>query len=142
MSQRTRDYDGDDEVWSVADEVRKQIRKSVQLEVARQQAVVARQSAAETDDAKTDRQISRDLRVAKIGGLFLVFSTAIGGSFTYASSIKPPPPPAAVTNCAEQQGRVIEIKRQNPEIDLNFSGPSDEQCHLEELEQQLDDSPP
>jgi hypothetical protein len=67
---------------------------------------------------------------ALIAGVFGLLSIFVG------AALEPKPassPPAAVTNCAEQQRAVLELRSAYPDEDFNYSGPSAEQCHLTDL---------
>ena len=67
-----------------------------------------------------------------MGGIFLILSTIINGLFVRANDDKPPPS-IVLTNCDQQQKGVIEFVRANPGVIPKYSGPSDEQCHLNDI---------
>ena len=83
-------------------------------------------------------RIDRAGTVAVIGGVVSLLVALVGGIFSVATHNDPPSPaPPVITNCAEQQRAVLQNQRDFPGVTFQFSGPSDEQCHLADLVIQL-----
>jgi hypothetical protein len=74
-----------------------------------------------------------------IGATGSILVALITGIFHVEETQKlPPPPPAvvAITDCPAEQGGVITLIRDHPEIAPTYSGPVEDQCHLNEVAQQ------
>lgn len=84
---------------------------------------------------KALKELDRPYSVAAITGMFALaasVATLVSGYMT-----KDAPSTQPVSNCAEQQQQVLRDVRENSEYSFTFSGPSDEQCHLNELLRQI-----
>jgi hypothetical protein len=68
---------------------------------------------------------------AIISGVFLLGGSVIDGMFALLAKDSPPIP--VVTNCAEQQRQVIDVIRQNPQLNFRYDGPSEDECHLNDI---------
>jgi hypothetical protein len=79
-------------------------------------------------------RLDRAGTVALIAAVSSILVAVISGVFLLASKESPaPPPPVVVTNCPEQQQGAIDRVKENPGLVPRYSGPSDEQCHLNDL---------
>jgi hypothetical protein len=83
------------------------------------------------------KRLDRAGSVAIITGISVVIVACVNGAFTLFRPALSQAPSVVVNNCYEQQQGVIQRLKENPGLKLQYSGPSEQQCHLNELVSQL-----
>lgn len=86
---------------------------------------------------------SPEERAAAIGGRWAVLVASIGAVALLGSAylnllktdtpVTPTPPAVAVLDCPQKQRQALELQRDYPGRDQTYSGPLEDQCHLNEL---------
>jgi hypothetical protein len=88
--------------------------------------------------AKRWSKFNRAIAIACITGTFGLLNAAIAGAFSLAHKEATTTQSAVViTNCAEQQQSVIDRVKNNPGFVPRYSGPSEDQCHLNDVVAQI-----
>lgn len=87
--------------------------------------------------AKRGPKFKRAIAIACITGTFGVCNAAIAGVFSLAHKEAITQSAVVITNCADQQQSVIDRIKQNPGFVPRYSGPSEDQCHLNDVVAQI-----
>lgn len=81
------------------------------------------------------------MKAAYIAGRRAIWAAFIGAAATIIGTLfgqldddsDPPPAAATVVNCTVEQQNVISLIEKNPGWQFAYSGPAEEQCHLNDL---------
>lgn len=70
--------------------------------------------------------------ISAVAAIILAATTGLFGLLK-PSEAKPAQEPTQVVSCAAEQQSVIDLTRRNPGYPFSYSGPTEEQCHLNDL---------